>query len=231
MLIRVCLRILASSRIPRYDLGRQTPHFWGGSVTGCLHGKLGVRFGLPEAKKIRWGSNGGGARQHHHGAGEQRRESLPVTEKMERRGAAGSYRRGVGVAFEALAQAASSGGGRGQRCCCMRWWDTAAPRDRGAGAEGGPTCLPQYYCFLLKIFQTDLNLKRSKHGLLLQKKSNKIWNCRELNKEKLPSLELFKFWNGVWIKIRRAFKSQIWLNLNALSLETSKFVGIWHVGP
>jgi hypothetical protein len=29
----VCLRILASSRITRYDLGRQTPHFWGGSVT------------------------------------------------------------------------------------------------------------------------------------------------------------------------------------------------------
>jgi hypothetical protein len=29
----VCLRILASSRIPQYDLGRQTPHFWGGSVT------------------------------------------------------------------------------------------------------------------------------------------------------------------------------------------------------
>jgi hypothetical protein len=27
MLIRVCLRILASSRIPRYDLGRQTPSF------------------------------------------------------------------------------------------------------------------------------------------------------------------------------------------------------------
>jgi hypothetical protein len=33
MLICVCLRILASSIIPRYDLGRQTPHFWGGSVT------------------------------------------------------------------------------------------------------------------------------------------------------------------------------------------------------
>jgi hypothetical protein len=33
MLICVCLRILASSRIPRYDLGRQTPHFLGGSVT------------------------------------------------------------------------------------------------------------------------------------------------------------------------------------------------------
>jgi hypothetical protein len=27
MLICVCLRILASSRIPQYDLGRQTPHF------------------------------------------------------------------------------------------------------------------------------------------------------------------------------------------------------------
>jgi hypothetical protein len=33
MLMCVCLRILASSRIPRYDLGRQTPDFWGGSVT------------------------------------------------------------------------------------------------------------------------------------------------------------------------------------------------------
>jgi hypothetical protein len=33
MLICVCLRILVSSRIPQYDLGRQTPHFWGGSVT------------------------------------------------------------------------------------------------------------------------------------------------------------------------------------------------------
>jgi hypothetical protein len=32
MLIYVCLRILASSRIPRYDLERQTPHFLGGSV-------------------------------------------------------------------------------------------------------------------------------------------------------------------------------------------------------
>jgi hypothetical protein len=33
MLICVCLCIHTSSRIPRYDLGRQTPHFWGGSVT------------------------------------------------------------------------------------------------------------------------------------------------------------------------------------------------------
>jgi hypothetical protein len=33
MLICVCLRILGSSRILQYDLGRQTPHFWGGSVT------------------------------------------------------------------------------------------------------------------------------------------------------------------------------------------------------
>jgi hypothetical protein len=32
----VYLRILASSRIPRYDLGRQTPHFWGGSTFWSL---------------------------------------------------------------------------------------------------------------------------------------------------------------------------------------------------
>jgi hypothetical protein len=29
----LCLRILTSSRIPWYDLGRQTPHSWVGSVT------------------------------------------------------------------------------------------------------------------------------------------------------------------------------------------------------
>jgi hypothetical protein len=33
MLSVLCLRILASARILRYDLGRQTPHFCGGSVT------------------------------------------------------------------------------------------------------------------------------------------------------------------------------------------------------
>jgi hypothetical protein len=32
MLMYVCLCILASSRIPRYDLGRQIPHFGGGFV-------------------------------------------------------------------------------------------------------------------------------------------------------------------------------------------------------
>jgi hypothetical protein len=29
----MCLRILASLRMPRYDLGRRTQHFWGVSVT------------------------------------------------------------------------------------------------------------------------------------------------------------------------------------------------------
>jgi hypothetical protein len=33
MLSVLCLRILASPRIPWYDLRRQTPHFWGGSLT------------------------------------------------------------------------------------------------------------------------------------------------------------------------------------------------------
>jgi hypothetical protein len=41
MLICVCLRILASSRILRYDLGRQTPHFWGSSVTVGTRARLG----------------------------------------------------------------------------------------------------------------------------------------------------------------------------------------------
>jgi hypothetical protein len=32
MLSMLCLRILTSLRILRYDLGRQTPHSWGGSI-------------------------------------------------------------------------------------------------------------------------------------------------------------------------------------------------------
>jgi hypothetical protein len=39
MLSVLCLCILASSSIPRYDFGRRTPHLWGGSVTLC-HGPL-----------------------------------------------------------------------------------------------------------------------------------------------------------------------------------------------
>jgi hypothetical protein len=38
MLMCVCWRILASSRIPQYDLGRQTPHFCGGSITILIFG-------------------------------------------------------------------------------------------------------------------------------------------------------------------------------------------------
>jgi hypothetical protein len=44
----VCLRILASSRIPRYNLGRQTPHFWGDSVTLTTSQYTGIfTKGLP----------------------------------------------------------------------------------------------------------------------------------------------------------------------------------------
>jgi hypothetical protein len=46
MLICVCLRILASLRIPRYDLGRQTPHFGGGSVTTTSVGVANLRHHL-----------------------------------------------------------------------------------------------------------------------------------------------------------------------------------------
>jgi hypothetical protein len=36
-----CLCILASPKIPRYDLGRQIPHFLGGSVTVSIRARLG----------------------------------------------------------------------------------------------------------------------------------------------------------------------------------------------
>jgi hypothetical protein len=48
MLICVCLRILASSRIPRYDLGRQIPYFWCGSVTRA-HWRKGFASGVVAA--------------------------------------------------------------------------------------------------------------------------------------------------------------------------------------
>jgi hypothetical protein len=40
----LCLRILASLRIPRYDLGRRTPHFRGGYVTVGYQSKIGVKY-------------------------------------------------------------------------------------------------------------------------------------------------------------------------------------------
>jgi hypothetical protein len=43
MLICVCLYILASLRISRYDLGRQTPYFLGGSVIVGYQSKIGVK--------------------------------------------------------------------------------------------------------------------------------------------------------------------------------------------
>jgi hypothetical protein len=46
----LCLRILASSRIPRYDLGTQTPHFEGVSITVGYHSKIGVKHILRHLK-------------------------------------------------------------------------------------------------------------------------------------------------------------------------------------
>jgi hypothetical protein len=70
MLICVCLRILASSRIPQYDLGRQTPHFlrWfchsapsGGALTEGMMGWRAVG-GSPRAqRRAAWLHHGGGA--------------------------------------------------------------------------------------------------------------------------------------------------------------------------
>jgi hypothetical protein len=59
MLNCVCLRILASSRIPRYDPGRRTPHFWGGSVSlvDQEHRKLAPTSG----RRHGWIESGGGA--------------------------------------------------------------------------------------------------------------------------------------------------------------------------
>jgi hypothetical protein len=69
MLICVCLRILASSRIPRYDLGRQISHFLGGSVTAASHryGAIGDRtlcVGVLYAAGMNFGSH-----THYIGAG------------------------------------------------------------------------------------------------------------------------------------------------------------------
>jgi hypothetical protein len=52
MLMCVCLRILASSKIPRYDLGRQTPHFWGGSVTVGIRARFGVKHTRKHLKSV-----------------------------------------------------------------------------------------------------------------------------------------------------------------------------------
>jgi hypothetical protein len=58
MLIYVCLCILALSRIPRYDLGRQTPHFLCGSVTTVVLGEaanfLAIVARITGRRKLLW---------------------------------------------------------------------------------------------------------------------------------------------------------------------------------
>jgi hypothetical protein len=50
MLICVCLYILASSRIPRYDLWRQNPYFSGGSITIGYQSKIGGKTHMKASK-------------------------------------------------------------------------------------------------------------------------------------------------------------------------------------
>jgi hypothetical protein len=57
-------------------------------------------------------------------------------------------------------------------------------------------------------FETETLDKMSSHA---RKNSNKIWICRELNKEQLFLLALYKIRNGIWIKIQRTYMNWIWL--------------------
>jgi hypothetical protein len=84
MLICVCLRILASSRIPQYDLGRQTPHFLGGSVTeGTKAGKKRHKQHCQEATTDNDGSinerAGGSSTEHTAAAASNSRHQAQPT--------------------------------------------------------------------------------------------------------------------------------------------------------
>jgi hypothetical protein len=120
MLLCVCLRILASLRIPRYDLGRQTPHFWGGSVTGLLRATPVAH--LPRGSRL----------PHHVGAQATEVWVLNAT-KASRRGwgwigSQPSARRGggrFGIAVTGEGDGAEEGGGSG----VALWpWSTAQHR-------------------------------------------------------------------------------------------------------
>jgi hypothetical protein len=58
----LCLRILALSRIPRYDLGRQTHHFWGSYIT-CL--KLATVCTFVSHLRRVWSNSRSKASLHH----------------------------------------------------------------------------------------------------------------------------------------------------------------------
>jgi hypothetical protein len=61
---------------------------------------------------------------------------------------------------------------------------------------GRPTATVYFaiYSIFLNPFEFD---KVKRWSSVAQKNSYKIWMCSELNKEKLLSLEVFKFWNGI----------------------------------
>jgi hypothetical protein len=57
---------------------------------------------------------------------------------------------------------------------------------------------------------------------------NKIWICRELNKEQLSLFKLFKIQNGIWIRNLVSSRTWIWINLSKIHYETSNF--LWNLG-
>jgi hypothetical protein len=129
---------------------------------------------------------------------------------------------------------------RGVGLTCQR--PTAMSGDTGAGGlvgerRGGrrpavgrllmaPTSWNSYFCDLFKNFFLEFESTKWRSSQTW-KFSNKIWLYRELTKGLPSSLELFKFWCRIWIKVQGSYR--VWNSIEFLRicLEFSRIAEIW----
>jgi hypothetical protein len=99
------------------------------------------------------------------------------------------------------------------------------PREKENG-PGPRSTMPFSYLFKKKIKR--LELIWSKEILPLLQSSNKIWIYRELNKEQLSLLELFKIRDRIWIK--KWGSSRVWNSIEFDGIWMKFFLNWWNLG-
>jgi hypothetical protein len=112
------------------------------------------------------------------------------------------------------------GGGGSQRLCITGEWGGGVTVSTQVGPQG---IVP--ISNLSNTFQMDLNWFDQKKAFHCSKNRNKIYICRELNKEQLFILELFQIQNRIWIKhLSKLLGFEIQSNLLEFDLETQDLV-------
>jgi hypothetical protein len=96
-----------------------------------------------------------------------------------------------------------------------------------AGPAGtGPKWTMTILIYSNKCKSTWIDLSK-RWPSLVPKIQNKIWICRELNKEQISLLVLFKIRDRIWIKTRKGSRCWIWTKFDWVDWNFQELVKIW----